>query len=117
MRFLEIAPADLLSWYVGGDREDRHAAPVRVEQPIDEMEVSGTATGGAHGELPGHGGLTRRRARCGLFGARGPPDDVAVAAERVGESIERITRQPVHPAHAGCLQGRHDVVGDRVYHD
>jgi hypothetical protein len=117
MRFLEIRAADLLARDVRGDRQHRHATAVGVEQAVDQMQVAGPAAGRADRQLSRHrrlaGGSERRR----LLVAHVLPRDLAVAAQRVGEAVDRVSRQPVHPAHAGRLQGRHHHIRDRARHD
>ena len=114
---LEIAAADLLARDVRGDRQHRHSAAVGVEQAVDEMQVPGSAAGGAHGQLPGHRGLAGGRERCRLLVTHVLPDHLAVAAQRVGEPVDRVPGQPVDPAHAGRLQGRHHDVGNGGRHE
>jgi hypothetical protein len=116
MRLLEIAAADLVTWDVGGDREHRHPATVRVKQTVDQMEVPRATAGGADREFPGHRRLTRRGERRRLFVTNVLPDDIAVAAQCIGEAIDRISRQPIDPADPGCLEGRHDEISNRGWH-
>ena len=117
MRLLEVAAADLLARDVRGDREHRHATARRVEQTVDQMQVPGAAAGRAHSELPRHRGLAGGRERRRLLVANVLPDHLAVTTQRVGEPIERISRQPVDPAHAGRLEGRYYDVCNRGWHD
>ena len=109
---LEIAAADLLSRDVRRDRQHRHAAAVGVEQAVDQMQVPRAATRGADGQLAGHRRLAGGRECCCLLVTNVFPRDLAVAPERIGEPVDRISRQPVDPAYAGRLERRHDDVGD-----
>ena len=112
MGLLEIAAADLLARDVRRDRQHGDPAAVRVEQAVDEMQVPGTTTGGAYGQLPGHRRLAGGRERRCLLVAHVLPYHLTVATQRVGEPVDRIARQPVDPAHAGRLQGRHHDIGN-----
>src|SRR2546426_5649218 len=47
---LEIVDADLAARDVRGDRENRDAAPLAVEEPIDQVEVARPAAAGADGD-------------------------------------------------------------------
>ena len=114
---LEITAADLLARDVRRDRQHRDPAAVGVEQAVDEMQVPRAAAGGAYGQLPGHRRLAGGRERCRLLVTHVLPHDLTVAAQRVGEPVDRIPRQPVHPAHAGRLQGRHHDIGNGRRHN
>jgi hypothetical protein len=67
--------------------------------------------------LPGHRRVARGRERCCLLVPNVLPHDLAVATQRVGESVDRIPRQPVDPAHAGRLQGGHHDIGNSGRHN
>jgi hypothetical protein len=54
---LEVVPADLRGRDLRGDREDRNSAAVRIEQAVDQMQVSRSAAAGAHRQLTGQPGL------------------------------------------------------------
>src|ERR1700722_5060613 len=116
MRLLEIAATDLVTRDVGGDREHRHATAVGVKQTIDQMQVPRATAGSADRESPGHRRLSGRRERRRLFVTNVLPGDVAVAAQRIGEAIDRISRQPVDPADAGRLEGRDTEISNRGWH-
>jgi hypothetical protein len=81
-------------------------------RPLMRVQVSRSAAGGAYGQLPGHRRLAGGRERCRLLVTHVLPHDLTVPTKRVGEPVDRIPRQPVHPAHAGRLQGRHHDVGN-----
>ena len=104
MGFLEVAAADLLARDMRRDGQHRHPAAVRVEQPVDQVQVARPAAARAHRQLPGQRRLRRRREPRGLLMPDVLPGELAVAAQRVGKPVQRIPRQPVNPAHAGCLQ-------------
>ena len=66
MGLLEILPADLGGRDVRGDRQHRHVAAVRVEQPADQVQVARPAAC-AHRQLPGQRRLGRCREPRGLL--------------------------------------------------
>ena len=110
---LEVRPADLLSWDVRGDREHGHPAAVRVEEPVDEMEVARAAACGADGQLAGHAGVAGSGEGGGLLVPDVHPIDASVAAQRVGQTVEGVAGQPVDAPDAAGLQRRDDGVGRR----
>jgi hypothetical protein len=63
---LEIIDADLGAGNVGGNREDRDAAALRIEQAIDQMQVARAATACANSQLPGEMCFSGGR-KCGTF--------------------------------------------------
>ena len=73
------------------------ATPPRVPRP---------AAARAHRQVTGQRRLRGRREPSGLLVPDVLPGDLAVAAQRVGEPVQRIPRQPVHPADAGRLTGK-----------
>ena len=112
VRFLEVAPTDLRARDVRRDREHRHPAAVRVEQSVDQMQVPRAATRGAHREPAGHRRLAGGSERRPFLVTNVLPGHRAVTAKGVGEPVDRISRQPVHPAYAGRLEGRHYEICD-----
>jgi hypothetical protein len=78
--------------------------------------VAWPAAASGHRELTGDGRLASRGERGGLLVPDVRPGDPAVAPQRVGKTIERITRQAVNALHAGRLQLRDHDIGDRVSH-
>ena len=100
MGLLEVFATDLVARNVRRDRQHRHAAAVGVEQAIDQVQVAWPAAGRAHRELAGKGRLAGRGERGGLLVAYVFPGDCAVPAQRVGESVQGITGDAVHPPDA-----------------
>src|SRR6476646_8456573 len=74
------------------------------------MQVARPTTAGAHRQLAGHRGLAGSGERCSLLMTNVLPDEVTVATQGVGESVERVAGHAVHPLDSGHLQRRnHDV--------
>jgi len=99
-----------------GDRQHRDPAAVGVEQAVDQVQVARPAARRAHRQLAGQRGLARRRERRRLLVPHVLPGDPAVAAQRVGEPVQRVSRYPVHPPHARRLQRRHHHIGHGARH-
>ena len=99
-----------------GDRQHRDPAAVGVEQAVDQVQVARPAAGRAHRQLPGQRRLRGRRERRGLLVPDVLPGDRAVPAQRVGEPVQGVPRDPVHPPHTGRPQRRHHHVSHRGRH-
>jgi hypothetical protein len=109
---LGVPAADLVARDLGGDRQHRNAASVGIEQPVEQMRVSGPAARGAYRELSGEGRFRGRGEGRGLFVPDVQPLDAALAAQRVSKTVQRVARQPVDTADAAG----HQVGDDRVGH-
>jgi hypothetical protein len=90
VRLLEVASSDLIARDVCGDREHRNAAPVCVEEPVDEMEIARPTTRRADRELAGYRGLSRGSERGGFLMPDVHPVDLSVAMQCVGEAVQRV---------------------------
>ena len=67
VRLLEVLGADLGARDVRRDREHRHAAALRVEEAVDQMQVARSAAARADRKLSGQRGLGGRREGGGLL--------------------------------------------------
>jgi hypothetical protein len=112
VRFLKVAAAHLLARYLCGDCQHRHAAAMAVVQTIDQVQIAGAAAAGAHRNLPRKLALRPRRERGGLFVAHVHPRNLPVAANRVGEAVQRIARKTIHTLHTGSGQRVYKYLGD-----
>jgi hypothetical protein len=52
MRRLKVVDANFRAWDVRRDSENRDAAAMAIEQPIDEMQVTGATAATAYSEFP-----------------------------------------------------------------
>ncbi len=104
MRLLEVLGADLRARDVRGDRQHRHAAALRVEQAVDQVQVARSAAACAHRQLSGQRGVGRGCERGGLLVTDVLPSDFTGTPDRVGEAVEAVPGQPVHAANAADPQ-------------
>ena len=95
MRFLKVARADLRRRDLRRDGEHRHARTVAVEQTIDEVQIARSAAAGAHREIAGQMRLGAGRKRGDLLVPDMDPLDLALAAHRVGQSIQAVADDAV----------------------
>jgi hypothetical protein len=85
---LEVIAANLFGWDVRGNGEDWYVRPMRIVEPVDEMEVAGSTACGADGQLTSEGGLAGGGERRSLFVTDVLPRNRPVVVERVGEPVE-----------------------------
>jgi hypothetical protein len=78
---LKIGAADLRARDVRRDRQHRHARPVAVEEAVDQVEITGTATARADRELSGEMRLGAGREGRGLLVAHVHPLDFLLPAQ------------------------------------
>ena len=113
VRLLEVAGSDLVGRDVRRDREHGNARTLRVEQAVDQMQVTGPAAAGADRQLAREGRLGARREGRGLLVPNVHPLDVVRDAQCVGESVQRIAGEAVHAPHPARVQRIDDVLGER----
>jgi hypothetical protein len=100
MGLLKVATPDLDPRDLGGDRQHRHPAPLRLEQSVDQVQVPGAATSHAHRQPPGYGRFSRRsESRC-LLMADVLPHERAITPKRIGEAIQRVARDAIDALYA-----------------
>jgi hypothetical protein len=113
---LEVAAADLAGREMRGNTEHRHARPVTIEQPVDEMQVAGPAAAGANRELPGQMRLGAGGEGAGLFVAHMHPLDLTLPADGIGEAIEAVADDAADALDARRGEGFDELVSDRFWH-
>jgi hypothetical protein len=101
---LEVAGPDLRPRDVRREREHRNTAALGVEQAVDEVQVARSAARRADRQLAGGGGLTCGGERGRLFVAHVLPGHVRLAAQCVGQAVQRVARQPVDATDARGFQ-------------
>ena len=79
---------------MGGDRQNRHARAVTVEQAVDQVQVAGAAASGADREVAGQMRLGAGGKGGDFFMADMQPVDAAVAAHRVGKPLRLSPTMP-----------------------
>src|SRR5438094_509644 len=97
MRLLKVAPAYFVAGDLRGNRQNRDAAAMAIVKPIDQMQIPGTTTSGAHRQAAG-----QMRFRSGGEGRRFlvtnvHPMDLLIAANGVRDPVQRIAGDAVDP--------------------
>jgi hypothetical protein len=111
-----VVGTDLRGRDVRGDGEHRGATAVGVVEPLHEVRVPRAAAAGAHREPAGELRLGGGREGAGLLVVHVHPLDVGVAPDRVGQRVQAVPDQPVHPADAGLHEHLDHLVGNRLAH-
>lgn len=114
--FLEVLRPDLGARNVGGDGQHRHAAALRIEQPVDQVQIAWAATTRTHGQLAGQRGVGGRGEGGGLLVADVLPGDLAAAPDGVGESVEAVTGKAVDATYPAQRQRGDDLVCNGRHH-
>ncbi len=114
MRLLKIAAADFGGRDLRGNRQHRRAAAVRIEQAVDEMQVTRPARPRAHRKLAGDLRLARGGKGRDLFMPDVNPVDRLSLAQRVGEAVEAIADHAEDALDAGLGQRLRNKVCDIV---
>ena len=110
MGFLEIAAADLGGRDLRGDRQHRHARAMAIEQAVDEVQIAGSAAPRADGELAGQMRLGAGREGGDFFVPDVDPFDLALAADRVGQTVQAVADDAVDALDAGGREGFGELI-------
>ena len=101
MRLLEIIGTDLGAWNMCRNCENRNGAPMAIEEPVDEMKVTGTATPGADCQLAGDVRIGARGEGRHFLVADVNPLDGLLSAYLVDYPVERIADYSVNSLDPG----------------
>ena len=92
---LEISAADLVAGNLRGDGEDRNTAAVTVVEPVDQMQVAGTAAAGADRQSSGEMRFRAGGKRGGFLMSHVNPSHVC-SCLRI-ESVIPLSESPATP--------------------
>src|ERR1700754_551076 len=93
---LKVSAADLVTRNLGRNRKNRNAAPLTVVQAINKVQISWTTASGAHGQFARKMGLGASRECCHLFMADMDPLNLFASANRIRNSVERISADAIN---------------------
>ena len=103
VRLLEIATTDLSGRDLGRDRKHRHAASMRVEEPVDEMQVARPAGARTDRQIARHLGFAGGGESRNLLMPDMHPFDRAPASQRLRETVQTVAHDPVNALDAGIF--------------
>jgi hypothetical protein len=116
VRFLKIAGADFGRRNLRGDGQHRHARPVAIEQPVDQVQIARPAAPGADREFPRQMRLGACRECANLLVPDMDPLDLGLAPDRVGQSIQTVADNAVDPLDTGCREGFRKLISNSFCH-
>src|SRR4029077_35652 len=96
------------------DGENGHAAPVAIVQPVDQVQIPRAAAPGADGQTPGEMRLRAGGKRRRLLVSHVHPADLVVSANGVGDTVEGVARDSIHPRDTSGNEGVDQQVRDRL---
>src|SRR5437588_3346019 len=99
MCLLKISAADFRTWDLRGNGQNRNTAPVTIIKTVNQMEIARSATPGAHGQASGQMRFRAGGKRSGFFMSHMNPSNFFLPSNRLGNGIERVTRDPVDSFH------------------
>ncbi len=94
---LKVSAPDFITWNLRSDSQDRNAASLAVVQPVDQMQVPGTAAPGANRQVSREMRFRSSSKRCRLFVPDMNPLNPLISSKGVGDAIERIAGNTINP--------------------
>jgi hypothetical protein len=88
--FLKISAADFAAWNLRGNGQDGNAATMAVVEPVDQMQVAGTAASSADGQSPGEMRFRSGGKRSGLLMPDVDPLNRLIFPNGVGDAIDGV---------------------------
>src|ERR1700737_3770624 len=117
MGFLEISGAKLGRRDLRRNGKHWHTRPLTVERAIDEVQIAGAAAPGADRKLSCQMRLGAGRESCDLLVPYMHPFYLALATDRIGQSIQAVADDAIYPLHTGCSEGLCRLVSNCFGHD
>ena len=109
---LEEVRADLPARHLAADGEHRGVGLLRVVQAVEQVDGAGADGAHADGEPVGELGLRAGRERPRLLVPHPDPLDALLAADRVGDGVERVAHHSPHLGHAVVGEGVDQQLGN-----
>src|SRR5580658_5604060 len=101
---LKVIDPYLGAWDVCGDSQNRYAAALAIEQPVNQMQIARTAAAGADRKASGEMGFCSRCESGSLFVPHVDPVNRLSPSQSVGEGVERVADNAINPLRAGLLK-------------
>ena len=93
---LKISAPDFIAWNLRRDGQDGNTAAVTVVEPVDQMQVPGTAAPSADRQPAREMSFRSSGKRCCLFMPHVNPLNLFLCANRVGDAVERVAANTVN---------------------
>src|ERR1700679_1155406 len=101
---LEVVSSDLSERDLRSNGEDRNPAALAVEQPVDQVQVPGTARAGANCQFTSQRCLSSGSEGSCLLVPSVHPGDVTASTQSVGKTVETITNNAVDALDPDLMQ-------------
>src|ERR1700745_2350644 len=108
---LKISAANFLARNLCGDGEDWNAAALTVVEAVNQMHVAGATTSGTYRQLASEMSFSPGGERRCLLVSYTNPAEVLSSANRIGNSVERVARDSIHPFHASINKNVYEQLG------
>src|SRR5258707_10592614 len=105
MSFLEISGAEFGRRDLRRNGKHWDARALTIEQPVDEVQIAGSAAPGADGEFPCQVRLGTGRESCDLLVPHMHPFDLALAPDRIGQPVQAVADDAIDPLDTGGSEG------------
>src|ERR1700719_4382110 len=102
--FLKIGTANFVAGNLCGNGEGGDKISVTVVEPINQMQVTGTATSGTDGQASRAVGVGAGGERSGFFVSYVNPARSLSSANGVGDPVERVAGDSVDSLYSGADQ-------------
>ncbi len=109
--FLKIAAADFSAWNLRSYGENRNTATVTVVEPVDQMQVTGTATAGADSQLSREMRFRASGKRRRLLMSHVNPARVLSPANCIRDAVERVACEAVNSLNSRPSESLQEQVG------
>src|SRR6266851_9840154 len=110
MSLLEEVCTDLPGRNLRSQGQDRRAAPMSVEQTLDQVGIAWAATAGAHGQAASELGFGSRGEGPGLLVADMYPFDSVGTSDRVHDRVEAISDDAVDALDPGLPEHLYELL-------
>src|SRR5208283_175937 len=115
--FLKISAADFVAWNLRRNSQHGNAATMAVVEPVDQMQVPGTAASGADGQSPCEMRFRSRGKRCGLFVSDVDPLNGLILTNGIGDAIERVAGNTIDLLNSCFRENIYEQVSYFLGHD
>src|SRR5216684_2694746 len=117
MGFLEISGAELGRRDLRRNGKHRYARPLTIEQAIDQVQIARAAAPGADRKLSCQMRFGTGRESRDFLVPYMHPFYLALATDRIGQSIQAVADDAIYPLHTGYSEGLCKLVSNCFGHD
>src|ERR1700744_2511606 len=112
MRFLEISRTNFSGGNMGCNREHWYARAMAIEEPVDQMQIAGSAASGADRKRAGQVRLGAGGKRRNFFVAHMHPLYSPLASDRVRQPVKAVANDAVYAPNACLCEDLCDLISN-----